>query len=172
MEQTREPILASDAAKLLSKAAGLTQTALASDMGKVVKTAIKAGPDGLMQQLTQAAQTHVPDPLAQLRTLVAEQGQHFEALRGSIAQIGQSLAGVNSEAHDAGRQHHVALFNAQAEAIQGLTLLAIKGQQTQAALVKALEQAGSAKSEPHPMQKWIYYMVGFSMLWSMLGMIF
>jgi len=168
----REPILGADAAQMLQKANAFTQTTLGTTMGQAVRTVIKSGPEGLMQQLSQAAQNQVPDPLAQMRRLVAEQGQHFENLRGSIAQIGQSLAAINAEVATPAGQHQVALLNAQAEAIQGLTLLSIKGQQLQAEMVKAIEAGAAQKPAQHPMQKYIYYMVGFMMVWSMIQMIF
>jgi hypothetical protein len=176
MEQTREPILAPDAQKIISKAAGLTQTALASDMGRTVRTVIQHGPEGLLQKLSRAAQHHVSDPLGQLRTLVAEQGQHFEQLRASITQMGQSLAalGDGGAAAPGAERHRSLLMNAQAEAIQGLTFLAIKGQQVQSETVRALEIASHQQPAPaqHLMQKWIYYLIGLSVIWSMLGMIF
>jgi hypothetical protein len=170
MDQTRESIVTPDAKAFMAQAAGLTRAALRSDVGKVVANAVAKGPDGVLQQLTKAAERQIPDPLAQLRALVSEQGQHFEQLRSSIGQIGQSLAQMNQQPTvDA----NLALLNAQSEAIQGLTLLAIKGQQLQLEAVNAME-AVSKQSMPqqHPMQKWIYYMMGFMMLWSMLGIIF
>ncbi len=62
MEQTREPIFTPDAGKLVGKAVGMTQAALASDAGKAVRSVIAHGPDGLMQHLSQAAQKHTHDP--------------------------------------------------------------------------------------------------------------
>ena len=64
-----------------------------------------------------------------------------------------------------------ALLNAQAEAIQGLTLLVLKGQQVQAELINAVD-GQSARAGASGMPKWIYYMMGAMMVWSMLGMIF
>ena len=71
MEQTREPLLNADAGKLVSKAVGMTQTALALDAGKAVRAALLKGQDGLMQHLSQAAQKHAHDPITQARVLLA-----------------------------------------------------------------------------------------------------
>ncbi|MGO4570518.1 hypothetical protein [Microvirga sp. 2TAF3] len=172
MEQTREPLLNPDAGKLVGKAVGLTQAALASDAGKAVRAAITQGQDGLMQHLSQAAQKHVPDPITQARMLLAEQSQNFDAMRNAIGQIGQSLTHLNETAPDAQTRqlHTTALLNAQAEAIQGLTLLVLKGQQVQAELINAVD--GQSRQSAPGMPKWIYYMMGAMMVWSMLGMIF
>jgi hypothetical protein len=173
MEQTREPLLNADASKLVSKAVGVTQTALASDAGKAVRAAIAKGPDGLMQHLSQAAQKHVPDPLTQARILLAEQSQNFDVMRGAIGQIGQSLAQVNETAPEAQAQpsHVNALLNAQAEAIQGLTLLVLKGQQVQAELINAVDAGSRAVAAPG-MPKWATYAMGGMMVWSLITMVF
>ena len=63
MEQTREPIFNADPSKLVSRAVGAAQTALASEAGQAVRTAIAKGQDGLLQHLSQAAQKHAHDPL-------------------------------------------------------------------------------------------------------------
>ncbi|MBM6594701.1 hypothetical protein [Microvirga pudoricolor] len=172
LEQTREPILNADAGRLVTKAVDLTQTALASDAGKAVRTAILKGPEGLMQQLSQAAQTKAHDPLTQARLVLAEQRQHFDAMRTAIVQMGQSLEQLNGAAPSGASQSPtMALLNAQSEAIQGLTLLALKGQQMQGELINAVDaQAHRAASSGMP--KWIYYIMGFMMIWSMLGVIF
>ncbi len=174
MEQTREPIFTSNAGQIVGKAVDMTKTALASEAGKAaLRTVITKGPDGLMQHLAQAAQKHAPDPITQARLVLAEQGQHFDAMRGAIGQIGQSLTEVN-EAHS-GRQAHdshlVSLLNAQAEAIQGLTLLVLKGQQVQAELINAVD-AQARQPAANGMPKWIYYAMGAMMVWSMITMVF
>lgn len=169
MEQTREPVLNTDASKMVNKAVGLTQAALASDAGKAVRAAIAKGPDGLMQHLSAAAQKHAPDPVTQARVLLAEQSQNFDVMRGAIGKIGESLAHLN--ATDAQAQPHaVALLNAQAEAIQGLTLLVLKGQQVQAQLIEAVD-AGPRQGSGNGMPRWIYYIMGAMMAWSMLTMV-
>jgi hypothetical protein len=174
MEQTREPILTPNAGKLASKAIDLTKSALASEAGKAaIRTAITKGPDGLMQHLAQAAQKAAPDPITQARLLLAEQSQNFDVMRGAIGQIGQSLAHLHETTPDAQAQqpYTVALLNAQAEAIQGLTLLVLKGQQVQAELINAVDaQAHRAASSGMP--KWGYYAMGGMMVWSMLSMVF
>jgi hypothetical protein len=174
MEQTREPIFTPNAGQLVGKAVDMTKTALASEAGKAaIRTVITKGPDGLMQHLAQAAQKHAPDPVTQARLLLAEQSQHFDAMRGAIGQIGQSLADVNDpqsgrQAHD---PHVTSLLNAQAEAIQGLTLLVLKGQQVQAELINAVD-AQARQPAANGMPKWIYYAMGAMMVWSMITMVF
>jgi hypothetical protein len=110
MDQSRESIVTPNAKAFMTQAAGLTQAALRSDMGKVVATAITKGPDTVLQQLAKAAEKQAPDPLTVMRNLVAEQSQHFEALRNSIGQIGQSLADLNQRPT---AEANVALLNAQ-----------------------------------------------------------
>jgi hypothetical protein len=174
MEQTREPILTPNAGKLASKAIDLTKSALASEAGKAaLRTAITKGPDGLMQHLARAAEKAAPDPITQARLLLAEQSQNFDVMRGAIGQIGQSLAELHQAAPDAQAQqpHTVALLNAQAEAIQGLTLLVLKGQQVQTELINAVD-AQTHRGAQNGMPKWIYYAMGAMMVWSMLGMVF
>ena len=168
MQQTREPVLNTDASKLVNKAVGLTQAALASDAGKAVRAAIAKGPDGLMQHLSDAAQKHAPDPVTQARVLLAEQSQNFDVMRSAIGKIGESLAHVNATETQA-QPHAVALLNAQAEAIQGLTLLVLKGQQVQAQLIEAVD-AGARQGSRNGMPRWIYYIMGAMMAWSMLTM--
>ncbi|KAB0268351.1 hypothetical protein [Microvirga brassicacearum] len=171
MEQTREPLFTPDAGKIVGKAVGLTQAALASDAGKAVRSVIAQGPDGLMQHLSQAAQKHTHDPVTQARLLLAEQSQNFDVMRSAIGKIGTSLAHLNETESQAQHPHATAVLNAQAEAIQGLTLLVLKGQQVQTELINAVDgQAARAGSSGMP--KWIYYMMGAMMVWSMLGMIF
>lgn len=173
MEQTREPVLNPDAGKLVGKAVSMTQAALATDAGKAVRAAVTQGQEGLMQHLSQAAQKHIPDPLTQARMLLAEQSQNFDVMRAAIGKIGHSLGHLNETKADAQAQqpHTAELLNAQAEAIQGLTLLVLKGQQVQGELISAID-AQSRQSAPSGMPKWIYYMMGAMMVWSMLGMIF
>ena len=173
MDQTREPGLNADPGRLVSKAVGMTQTALASDTGKAVRAAIVKGPDGLMQHLSQAAQKHTHDPLTQARVLLAEQSQNFDVMRGAIGQIGQSLAQLNEAAPEAkAPQSPVnALLNAQAEAIQGLTLLVLKGQQVQSELINAVD-AGSRTAAAPVMPKWATYAMGGMMVWSLITMVF
>jgi len=174
MEQTREPILSPNAGRLVGKAVDMTKTALASETGKAaLRAAVTKGPDGLMQHLAQAAQKHAPDPITQARLLLSEQSQNFDVLRNAIGQIGQSLTQLNDTATEAqNRQSHVsALLNAQAEAIQGLTLLVLKGQQVQAELINAVD-AQSHRPGSSGMPKWIYYVMGGMMVWSMLTMVF
>jgi hypothetical protein len=172
MEQTREPLFTPDAGKLVSKAVSMTQTALASDAGKAVRVAIAKGPDGLMQHLAQAAQKHAPDPITQARLLLAEQAKNFDVMRGAIGQIGQSLGHLNETTPEAQAQqaHVAALLNAQAEAIQGLTLLVLKGQQVQAELINAID-GHSRQPVGGGMPKWIYYAMGAMMVWSLLTMV-
>ncbi|HZH51954.1 MAG TPA: hypothetical protein VEZ16_08745 [Microvirga sp.] len=174
MEQTREPILTPNAGQLVGKAVDMTKAALASEAGKAaLRTVITKGPDGLMQHLAQAAQKHAPDPITQARLMLAEQSQNFDVMRGAIGQIGQSLAELNET--EAGRQaqppHVVALLNAQAEAIQGLTLLVLKGQQVQAELINAVD-AQARQPATNGMPKWIYYAMGAMMVWSLITMVF
>jgi len=173
MEQTREPLLNADAGKLMSKAVGVAQTALASDAGKAVRVAMLKGQDGLMQHLSQAAQKHMPDPLTQARVLLAEQSQNFDVMRNAIGQIGQSLAQLNEAKPDlqAQQPHVTTLLNAQAEAIQGLTLLVLKGQQVQTELINAVDAQSRTAGTPG-MPKWVYYIMGAMMAWSMLTMVF
>jgi hypothetical protein len=172
MEQTREPLFNPDAAKIVGRAVGMAQTALNSDAGKAVRSAIAKGPDGLMQHLTQAAQKAVPDPITQARVLLAEQSQNFDVMRGAIGQIGQSLAGLNEAAPgtQAQQPHVTALLNAQAEAIQGLTLLVLKGQQVQTELINAVDAGPRAAAAPG-LPKWATYAMGGMMVWSLLTMI-
>jgi len=174
MEQTREPILTPNAGQLVGKAVDMTKAALASEAGKAaLRTVITKGPDGLMQHLAQAAQKHAPDPITQARLMLAEQGQHFDAMRGAIGQIGQSLAELNESGAGSQTQppHVVALLNAQAEAIQGLTLLVLKGQQVQAELINAVD-AQARQPATNGMPKWIYYAMGAMMVWSLITMVF
>jgi hypothetical protein len=174
MEQTREPIFSPHAGKIVGKAVDMTKTALASDAGKAaLRAAITKGPDGLMQHLAQAAQKAMPDPITQARLLLAEQSQNFDVMRSAIGQIGQSLAQLNDTAPEAKTQqpHILTLLNAQAEAIQGLTLLVLKGQQVQAELINAVD-AQARQPSASGMPKWIYYAMGAMMAWSMLTMVF
>ncbi|QFU17906.1 hypothetical protein [Microvirga thermotolerans] len=172
MEQSREPIISPNADRIVGKAVSMTQAALASDAGKAVKAAISQGQAGLMQHLSEAAQKSMPDPLTQARVLLAEQSQNFDAMRGAIGQIGESLHHLNDPAADAHmhRSQTLALLNAQAEAIQGLTLLVLKGQQVQTQLIQAVD-AHSRAAAPSGMPKWAYYAMGGMMVWSFLTMI-
>ena len=161
-------------ASLPARPSILTKSALASQAGKAaIRTAITKGPDGLMQHLAKAAERAAPDPITQARLLLAEQSQNFDVMRGAIGQIGQSLAELHEAAPDAQAQRPqtVALLNAQAEAIQGLTLLVLKGQQVQAELINAVD-AQSHRTTQNGMPKWVYYAMGGMMVWSMLGMVF
>ena len=92
-----------------------------------------------MQHLSQAAQKHAHDPITQARVLLAEQSQNFDVMRSAIGKIGTSLAHLNEVEPEAQHPHATALLNAQAEAIQGLTLLVLKGQQVQAELINAVD---------------------------------
>jgi hypothetical protein len=171
MEQTREPIFTQNAGKLVGKAVDMTKSALATDAGKAaLRAAITKGPDGLMQHLAQAAEKHAPDPITQARLLMAEQSQNFDVMRTAIGQIGHSLAEMNETAREAQSlpPHVTALLNAQAEAIQGLTLLVLKGQQVQTALINAVD--AQAHQAAPGMPKWIYYAMGAMMIWSLLSM--
>ncbi|MBF9233305.1 hypothetical protein [Microvirga alba] len=172
MDKTREPLLTPDAGKLVGKAVGLTQTALASEAGQAVRAVIAKGPDGLMQHLSKAAEKHAPDPLIQARMLLAEQSQNFDVMRSAIGKIGESLDHLNQCAPEAQAQapHMAALLNAQAEAIQGLTFLVLKGQQVQSELINAID--GHSRSNAPGMPKWIYYAMGGMMIWSLLTMVF
>ncbi|MBZ6077535.1 hypothetical protein [Microvirga puerhi] len=174
MEQSREPTLRPNADQLVGKAVSMTQAALASDAGKAVRVALTKGQEGLMQHLSQAAQKNMPDPLTQARVLLAEQSQNFDVMRGAIGQIGESLAHLNEAAPDPhAREPHIAsLLNAQAEAIQGLTLLLLKGQQVQTQLIDAMGAHSGASAAPGGMPKWAYYAMGGMMVWSFLTMIF
>jgi hypothetical protein len=174
MEQTREPIFTQNAGKLVGKAVDMTKSALATDVGKAaLRTAIAKGPDGLMQHLAQAAEKHAPDPITQARLLMAEQSQNFDVMRTAIGQIGHSLAEMNETAREAQSlpPHVTALLNAQAEAIQGLTLLVLKGQQVQTELINAVDTQAH-RAAPTGMPKWGYYAMGAMMVWSMLSMVF
>ncbi|WP_210495756.1 hypothetical protein [Microvirga antarctica] len=171
MDPSREPVFTPDAGKLVGKAVGLTQAALASDAGKAVQSVIAQGPQGLMQHLSQAAKTPAHDPVTQARVLMAEQSQHFDVMRSAIGKIGASLAHINEMEPEGQHPQTTALFNAQAEAIQGLTLLILKGQQVQTELITAID-GQAARTGAQSMPKWIYYMMGAMMVWSMLGMIF
>jgi len=93
--------------------------------------------------------------------------------RGAIGQIGESLHHLNDPAVDphAQQSHAMALLNAQAEAIQGLTLLVLKGQQVQTQLIQAMD-AQPRTAAPNGMPKWAYYAMGVMMVWSCLTMIF
>ncbi|NIX75775.1 hypothetical protein [Microvirga terricola] len=173
MDKSREPLLTPDAGKLVSKAVGLTQTALASEAGQAVRAAIAKGQDGLMEHLSKAAERHAPNPLIQARMLLAEQSQNFDAMRSAIGKIGESLEHLNQAPVDKQVQtpHVAALLNAQAEAIQGLTLLMLKGQQVQTELANAIDgqsRGGAAAGMP----KWVYYAMGGMMIWSLLTMVF
>ncbi len=172
MEQTREPHPNPDAGKFVNQAVDMTRTALASDAGKAVRAAILKGQDGLMQHLSQAAQKNMPDPLTQARVLLAEQSQNFDVLRTAIGQIGQSLAHLN-EAEPRFQQppHVTTLLNAQAEAIQGLTLLVLKGQQVQSELINAVD-AGPRTTAMPSIPKWVTYAMGAMMVWSLITMVF
>jgi hypothetical protein len=173
MEQTREPLLNPDAGKLVNKAVEMTQTALASDAGKAVRAAITKGQDGLMQHLSQAAEKHMPDPLTQARVLLAEQSRNFDVMRGAIGQIGQSLEHLNGAAPTTQtQQRHINdLLNAQAEAIQGLTLLMLKGQQVQTELINAVDAHSRPAAAPG-LPKWATYAMGGMMVWSLITMVF
>lgn len=172
MEQAREPLLNPDAGKIVSRAVDMTQTALNSDAGKALRAAVLKGQDGLMQHLSQAAQKNVPDPLTQARMLLAEQSQNFDVLRNAIGQIGESLNALDAAPKSGAQQQHVTrLLNAEAEAIQGLTLLVLKGQQVQTELINAVDAQTRSAAAPG-MPKWVYYAMGGMMVWSMLSMVF
>jgi hypothetical protein len=173
MEQAREPLLNPDAGKIVSRAVDMTQTALNSDAGKALRAAVLKGQDGLMQHLSQAAQKNMPDPLTQARVLLAEQSQNFDVLRNAIGQIGESLGALDAAAPKSGaqQQHVTKLLNAQSEAIQGLTLLVLKGQQVQTELINAVDTQTRSAAAPG-MPKWVYYAMGGMMVWSMLSMVF
>ncbi|MCB8819522.1 hypothetical protein [Microvirga rosea] len=174
MEQTREPLLRPNADQLVSKAVGMTQAALASDAGKAVRAAISQGQAGLMQHLSQAAQQNMPDPLTQARVLLAEQSQNFDVMRGAIGQIGECLAHLNETSSDPHTRepHMTTLLNAQAEAIQGLTLLVLKGQQVQTQLINAVETNSRTASAAGGMPKWAYLAMGAMTVWSLITMVF
>lgn len=173
MDQSHQSPTSPNADKLVGKAVSMTQAALASDAGKAVRVALTKGQEGLIQHLSDAAQKNAPDPITQARLLLAEQSQNFDVMRGAISQIGQSLAHLNDTTPDpqARQPHTMTLLNAQAEAIQGLTLLVLKGQQVQAELINAVD-AQSRQTTNTGMPKWIYYIMGAMMVWSFLGMIF
>ncbi|WP_230529899.1 hypothetical protein [Microvirga roseola] len=159
-----------DAGKLASKAAGITRSAMSTDAGRALRAAFLKGQDGLMQHLSQAAQSHGPDPLTQARVLLAEQRQSFDVMRNAIGQIGHSLSQMDETPDPAARQPHIAsLLNAQAEAIQGLTLLVLKGQKVQAELINAVDAQSRVAAAPGGMPKWIYYAMGAMMIWSLLS---
>ncbi|MCB5174893.1 hypothetical protein [Microvirga lenta] len=172
MEQTREPIFSPNAGQLVGKAVDMTKSALASEAGKAaIRTAIARGPEGLMQHLAKAAEKAAPDPITQARLLLAEQSQNFDVMRGAIGQIGHSLGELNASDDKTRTPHMVALLNAQAEAIQGLTLLVLKGQQVQSELINAVGTQAQ-QAAPSGMPKWGYYAMGAMMVWSALSMIF
>jgi hypothetical protein len=112
-----------------------------------------------------------PDLLGQLRLLLAEQSQHLDRLRGSIARIGQALSQVDSEAQGDDATRQVPLLKAQAEAIQGLTLLAIKGQRLQAETIAALDVLTDLPP-PRSTPTWLYSLVGASVVLSLLAFLF
>jgi hypothetical protein len=92
-------------------------------------------------------------------------------MRSAIAKIGTSLAALNENEPTAPPSHATVLLNAQAEAIQGLTRLVLKGQQVQAELINA-SASQTAQTGTSGMPKWIYYIMGVMMIWNLLGMIF
>jgi hypothetical protein len=143
-----------------------------SDAGKIVKNVIRSRPDGLIQHFVRNAQGQGPDSIAQLHSLIAEQGQYLDRLRASIARIGQSLAEIDGETEmaDAGRRQML-LLKAQAEAIQGLTLLAIKGQHLQAETVRTVEILAGEPAPPQGVSPWIYCLIGLSIVGSLVGLL-
>lgn len=171
MDKPREPLFTPDAGKLVGKAVGLTQSALASEAGQAVRAVIAKGQDGLMEHLSKAAAKQAPNPLSQARVLLAEQGQNFDTMRSAIGKIGESLELLNRVPADQQVQaaYMTALLNAQAEAIQGLTLLVLKGQQVQTELANAMD--GQSRSRAPAMPKWVYYAMGGMMIWSLLTML-
>ena len=94
-------------------------------------------------------------------------------MRNAIGQIGHSLTALDETAQDAkAQQPHVAsLLKAQAEAIQGLTLLVLKGQQVQTELINAVDSQ-SRTAAPNGMPNWAYYAMGGMMVWSLLTTVF
>jgi hypothetical protein len=179
MDQSREPLLAPDAQTFLARAAGLAQTALTSDAGKILREIIRTGPGSLAQHFARTAQNQDPQPMAHLNALLAEQNQHFDQLRTAIGQVGQTLKALKAETEarpaDA---RNLAALSVQAEAIQVLTLLALKGQQLQTETVKTLEFMACqlefmAYQKPQPadaIPTWIYYTIGFAVFCGVLGL--
>jgi hypothetical protein len=137
-----------------------------------VTNAFRPRPDDLVQDFVRDMQNPIPEAAAQLRSLLADQGQHLDRLRRAIARIGQSLPEIDSETQSAEcDQPHILLLRAEAEAIQGLTLLAIKGQHLQAEMIAMVELMAHAPPPPSG-QKWVYPAIGVSFLLSLIGILF
>lgn len=109
------------------------------------------------------------DGLGQLRILLEGQSRHLDRMRGAIARVGRALADLESGAQ--GDASRIDLLKAQAEAIQGLTLLALKGQHVQATIVATLEAlADTPPPARHPRD--FYPLIGLAILLSVLAFLF
>jgi hypothetical protein len=151
MEQIRTTLSTSGARAAAGRTFGKAQGARISDFRRAV-----------LPQITQKA----GGSLTQARLLLTEQGQTFNVLCETIGQMGQSLAELDkaeSQPQDQ-RLYLNAHLNAQAEAIQGLTLLVLKGQQVQAELIEAVAaQTGPAAAPALP--RWVPYALGAMTVW-------
>jgi hypothetical protein len=125
----------------------------------------------LVRDYVRDSQPLGPDMIPQLRLLLTEQSQHLDRLRVAIVRVGQSLAEIDAEPEEEVGQRYVPLLRAQAEAIQGLTLLAIKGQNLQAETVAALELLTEAPPLPTDL-RWAYPLVALSVVLSLIALLF
>jgi hypothetical protein len=171
MEHPREPTHDADAGRRIAPVTDLTPGALAPGEGKAPRTAIPKGSDGLRQALRPAAQDGTRDPITQARLLLAEQHHHFDAMRSAVVQMGQSLDLLNGAPNGTAPSPTMTLLNAQSEAIQGLTLLVLKGQQMQAELINAID-ARTHRVAASGIPGWAYAIMGFTMVWGLLGILF
>jgi hypothetical protein len=131
----------------------------------------RSSSDDLLRDYVRDSQRQGPDTIAQLRLLLTEQSQHLDRLRVAIARIGHYLAEIDAEPEEEVGQSHGPLLRAQAEAIKGLTLLAIKGQHLQAETVAALELLTDAPPLPSDL-RWVYPLVGLSIVLSLVALLF
>ncbi len=171
MEQPRETTHNADVGRHVTQAMDLTPSAPVSDPGKAPRAAILQGPEGLGQPLPPAAQSKSRDPITQARLLLAEQHHHFDAMRSAVVQMGQSLDLLNGAPNGIAPSPTMTLLNAQSEAIQGLTLLVLKGQQMQMELINAVDAQAHRVAESG-IPGWAYTFMGFMMVWGLLGILF
>ncbi|MET0429967.1 MAG: hypothetical protein ABW026_15915 [Microvirga sp.] len=171
MEQPREPTRNADAGRLITQAMDLTPSAPASDPGTALRAAILKGPEGMRPSPPSAPHAKDRDPITQARLLLAEQHHHFDAMRSAVVQMGQSLDLLNGAPNGIAPSPTMTLLNAQSEAIQGLTLLVLKGQQMQMELINAVDAQAHRVAESG-IPGWAYTLMGFMMVWGLLGIYF
>jgi hypothetical protein len=171
MEQPREPTRNADAGRRIAQAIDLAPSAPAPDGKTALPTAILTGPDGIRQPHPPAARTRAQDPITQARLLLAEQHQHFDAMRSAVVQMGQSLDLLNAAPNGIAPSPTITLLNAQSEAIHGLTLLVLKGQQMQTELINAID-AQTHRVATSGIPGWAYAVMGFTSVWGLLGILF